>query len=156
MTEPTTAPESTALPALREAAQANPDYRLMLVVRHDLNMRRGKLAAQAGHGAEGVFTRRPEAVIRHLPDGTRELAVPLSEDDYHWLMNDYKKVGVSVKSDAELVELHQQALAAGIRCTLVEDHGLTEFGGKRTRTVLALGPHAKARLDPLTGHLPLY
>jgi PTH2 family peptidyl-tRNA hydrolase len=134
----------------------DPDYRMMLVVRHDLNMRRGKLGAQTGHAAEGVFTRHPDAVIRQREDGTRELVVPLDEDTYGWLQANYKKVCVSVPSDAALVELHEQARAAGVRCSLVEDHGLTEFGGKLTRTVLVLGPHAKARLDPLTGHLPTY
>jgi len=138
-----------------EAASAEPDYRQMLVVRHDLKMRKGKIGAQSAHGALCAFTHQPGVVIRGEP-GSREMVIPLDEDAYAWFMGNYKKVSVYVTSDAELVELHDKVKAAGMRCHLVEDQGLTEFGSVVTRTVLAIGPHEKSRLEEFTGHLPLY
>ena len=62
----------------------------------------------------------------------------------------------SVNTEAELLDLHQQAQDAGMRCSLIQDAGLTEFGVIPTFTVLAIGPRPKARLGPVTGHLTLY
>lgn len=134
----------------------NLDRRQVLVARKDLKMRAGKLAAQAAHASMGAVTRGKGALIREGGDGAHELVVPLDADLHAWLTGQFKKICVYVGSEAELLELHQRALAAGMRCALIQDSGLTEFGGVPTYTVLSIGPHPKARLDPLTGHLPLY
>lgn len=135
---------------------ADPDYRQILVVRRDLKMRTGKCAAQASHASMGAVTRGPGAHIKTLENGERQLVVPLDEDLHAWLTGRFKKVCVYVTSEAELLALHERAHAQGMRCALIQDSGLTEFGGVPTYTVLSIGPHPKARLDPLTGHLPLY
>lgn len=142
------------VPSVHEAPE--PDYRQMLVVRKDLKMRTGKAIAQGSHAAMGGVTRGPGAHIRETPQGQRELVVPLDDDLYAWLTGRFKKVCVYVTSEAELLALHEKAVAAGMRACLIQDAGLTEFKGVPTYTVLSLGPHPKARLDPLTGHLPLY
>lgn len=134
----------------------NPDRRQMLVGQKGLKMRAGKLAAQAAHASLAALTRGPGATIRADSQGKMELVVPLDEDLHAWLTGQFKKVCVYVNSEAELLELYRKAQDAGMRCALIQDSGLTEFGGVPTYTVLAIGPHPKARLDPLTGHLPLY
>lgn len=127
------------------------DIRQVLVVRHDLNMRRGKLAAQAAHASMSCLTRAPGALL----DG-QTLTVQLGAELQAWLAGSFKKVTLYVKSETELLELQTKAQAAGLTTHLIQDSGLTEFGGVPTYTVLAIGPHAKASLDPITGHLPLY
>jgi PTH2 family peptidyl-tRNA hydrolase len=133
----------------------NPDYRQMLVGQKGLKMRAGKLAAQAAHASLAALTRGPGAQIRTDSQGVH-LVVPLDDDLHAWLTGVFKKICVYVNSEEELLELHRKALEAGMRCSLIQDSGLTEFGGVPTYTVLAIGPHPKARLDPLTGQLPLY
>lgn len=138
------------------SSSPDPDLRQMLVGRKDLKMRAGKLAAQAAHASMAALTRGPGSVIQAQPDGTAVLTVPLDEDLHAWLTGRFKKVCVYVNSEAELLELHRKAQEAGMRSALIQDSGLTEFGGVPTYTVLAIGPHPKVRLDPLTGHLNLY
>ncbi len=135
---------------------SDPDYRQILVGQKALRMRAGKLAAQAAHASLAALTRGPGSAIRANDAGNLELVVPLDEDLHAWLTGRFKKICVYVNSEEELLALHGQAQAAGMRCALIQDSGLTEFGGIPTYTVLAIGPHPKARLDPLTGHLPLY
>lgn len=134
----------------------DPDYRQILVGQKSLRMRAGKLAAQAAHASVATITHGQGACIRQKDDGSRELVVPLDEDLHAWLSGQFKKICVYVNSEEELLALHRKAQDAGMRCALIQDSGLTEFGGVPTYTVLAIGPHPKARLDPLTGHLPLY
>lgn len=134
----------------------NPDHRQVLVVRHDLKMRRGKMAAQVAHASMAALTGGPGQGIRESSAGGHELVVALDADLRAWLTGAFKKICVYVNSEAELLELHRKAEEAGLRSALIQDSGLTEFGGVPTYTVLALGPHPKAQLDPITGHLPLY
>jgi peptidyl-tRNA hydrolase, PTH2 family len=81
--------------------------------------------------------------------------VPLDERLEPWLLGRFKKICVSVNSEAELLRLHQQAKAAGLITALIQDAGLTEFGGVPTYTALAVGPDTEDRVDLITGALPL-
>jgi PTH2 family peptidyl-tRNA hydrolase len=54
-----------------------------------------------------------------------------------------------------LLKLHQRALEAGLITALIQDAGLTEFGGVPTCTALAIGPDEDAKIDELTKELPL-
>lgn len=132
----------------------NSDIRQVIVVRHDLNMRRGKLAAQASHGSIASLTRAPGAEIVSTPSGPK-LCIPLAPEMHAWLSGRFKKICVYVKSEEELLALEQSAKSHGLDTQLIKDAGLTEFG-EPTYTVLSIGPHEKSKLDPVTGHLPLY
>ena len=89
-------------------------------------------------------------------DGRRCLVIPLDDGLIGpWLDGNYAKIALSVDSEDELLELHAKALQAGIGCTLIQDSGLTEFGGVPTHTAIALGPETSAVLDTLTGQLKL-
>ena len=128
-------------------------YKQMIVLRKDLNMRKGKMVAQGSHASMGsVLENR---VIRDLPDGTSELAIPLTPQLRAWLEGRFTKVCVSVGSEQELLDLHAKAQSLGVASCLIQDAGLTEFGGVPTYTSLALGPDTSEVLDPLTGHLSL-
>ncbi len=126
----------------------------VLVVRRDLNMPRGKIAAQASHGAVNALLRGPGAHRVRTAAG-EELRIPLSEPVRRWLGGEYRKIGLAAHSEAELLELAHRARAAGVRCEEVWDNGLTMFEGRKTLTALALGPDEDGRLDALTGELKL-
>lgn len=135
------------------------DYKQILVLRKDINMRKGKMAAQAAHAAMaaligGPATTVPRGVAQPFMSG-QCLTIPLDPDTLAWLQGAFKKICVSVNSEAELLALPAEAVQAGLRCALIQDNGLTEFGGVPTYTAVAIGPHASERLAPLTGNLPL-
>ena len=121
------------------------DPKMVIVVRKDLGMRKGKLAAQAAHAAQEAILDRSAETPR-LKDSAEILA---------WLANNYRKIVVSVNSEAELLDLVRRAEEAGINHHLVKDLGKTEFNGVETYTALALGPADPTVVDSLSGSLPL-
>ncbi len=136
----------------------------MIVMRRDLKMRKGKIAAQAGHACvEAVLLAlMREGRMNDLRRGTedRYLTIedagkeptPLSE----WFLNGVAKICVYVDSEEELLELDRRAKEVGFISALIQDAGMTEFHGEPTYTCLALEPLTAEQVDPLTGSLPLY
>ena len=124
------------------------DHKQVIVLRKDLNMRKGKMIAQGAHASM-----RAILALGRL-DGDRWV-IPLDERLEPWLLGRFKKVCVYVSSEAELLALQQQAAAAGLINALIQDAGLTEFGGVPTYTAVAVGPDRAERVDAITGALPL-
>ena len=120
----------------------------VLVVRRDLKMRRGKEIAQGSHGSLAFLTRRL--------DLNGEKPFKLSEAERDWLGGSFAKVTLQVQTEEELLEIHQAALDAGLESNLVTDSGRTEFNGKPTNTVVAIGPDVAEKIDKVTGNLKLY
>lgn len=123
----------------------------VIVMRKDLNMRKGKMCAQAAHASMSFITHRI------APCCSRNDAVKfrLTDVEQEWLDNSFTKITVSVNSEEELFNVVQTARNARVECHLVQDNGTTEFGGVKTYTCLALGPDYADKIDAITGHLPL-
>lgn len=136
----------------------------MIVMRRDLKMRKGKIAAQAGHACvEAVLMAlaREDRLnqVRVSPGGgwvylEDEGVAPTALSD--WFDAGVAKVCVYVDSEEELLELAALGRERGFACALVHDAGLTEFHGESTFTCLAFEPLRADEIDPLTGDLPLY
>lgn len=134
----------------------------VIVVRKDLNMRKGKMIAQGSHASiaaimEKVFGPREERQ-NAFPDAAwidyaREFKLDPAERA--WYLGNFRKICCYVESEAALLEVEAAAKALGLRCHLIEDRGLTEFNGVPTKTCLAIGPHWDDDVDPVTKHLPL-
>jgi PTH2 family peptidyl-tRNA hydrolase len=124
------------------------EHKQTIVLRKDLNMRKGKMVAQGAHASMRAILQ-----LGH-PDGA-SFVIPLDERLAPWLLGRFKKICVSVNSEAELLLLHQKAQAAGLITALIQAAGLTEFGGVPTYTALAVGPDTADRVDLITGTLPL-
>lgn len=122
----------------------------VIVIRKDLNMRKGKLVAQSCHASMG-------AILNYAgPAYEGEIKINVERPAVNqWLSGRFKKITVSVNSEEELLEIHQKALDAGVNVKLIKDAGLTEFNGVPTLTCLAIGPDYPSNIDHLTGHLPL-
>jgi PTH2 family peptidyl-tRNA hydrolase len=67
----------------------------------------------------------------------------------------FKKVVVSVDSLDELLDAYEKAKVMGIPCSIIEDCGLTEFGGEKTITAIAIGPDNPDKIDEITRNFKL-
>ena len=123
----------------------------VIAFRRDLNMRKGKIAAQVAHASMKVLLdRRVQA-----PEGGSTLCIPVTPQMQEWIEGIFTKVVVVVDSEAELLSLRDTAAAAGLPVALVTDVGNTEFHGVPTHTAVAIGPARAEDLDPITGRLRL-
>jgi len=111
----------------------------VIVLRKDLNMRKGKMCAQAAH-----------ASLKATIENFTHYCVQ------QWLGNGkFTKIVVGVDSEEELLEVLQNAKKGGLITALIVDAGLTEFDGIPTTTCIAVGPASSEMLEPITGHLKL-
>lgn len=134
----------------------------VIVVRRDLKMRKGKIAAQSGHACvEAVLmalAKEDRLSDVRVEDGWVQLAdtgrdaTPLSE----WFARGVAKICVYVDSEEALLDLAKQGEDAGFCEALIQDAGHTEFHGEPTYTCLAFEPLYPEQIDPITGELPLY
>ena len=110
----------------------------VIVVRTDLDMGKGKIAAQVGHacvlGAEHVRKSNPEWFTE-------------------W-WNGQEKVVVKVSSLKELEGIKQGAIELGLPWSEVTDAGHTQIE-PGTTTCISLGPAPEERVDKITGELSL-
>ena len=110
----------------------------VIIVRSDLNMRRGKEAAQVAHAC----------LIAALGYSERHIVKA-------WLREGGCKIVVSVDSEAELRAAYADARDAGMICSLIQDAGRTEFNGVPTFTAAAIGPGHDKDVDAITGGMKL-
>ena len=108
----------------------------VMIVRTDLKMGKGKIAAQCCHGAIGAYKKSDPGKIKK------------------WENEAYAKVVLKVKTLEELEELKKVADKKGIVNYLVVDAGRTQIPTSSV-TVLALGPDEDKILDEVTGDLKL-
>lgn len=131
----------------------------VIVMRTDLNMRKGKMVSQGAHASEKGLFDKGHVLYYH----DREyFCIPLDEHNKDWIVGDvFKKIVCRVDSEKELVDLYKrvtyeiQAQGLTIAHGLIEDSGLTEFHGVKTITCASFGPCEESWIDQYTGHLPL-
>ncbi len=124
-------------------------------MRKDLNMRKGKMMAQAAHACMALLTKTAT-----LNDDTCTLTAGFFPYDYHllkeWLQDGFTKVALQVENLDELMTIYTKALDKGMMVSLITDSGLTEFNGLPTITCCSIGPVENEDVDLLTGHLKLW
>jgi PTH2 family peptidyl-tRNA hydrolase len=118
------------------------EYKQVIVIRKDLNMRKGKMCAQAAHASLSLVMREQNSK-KH---GT---------DIRDWFESGQAKIVVSVDSEQEILDLKASAGLSGLPVALITDSGYTEFKGVPTITALAIGPALKSKIDKVTSHLKL-
>ena len=134
----------------------------IIAVRKDLNMRKGKLAAQVAHASMKVyFDRMTEGPTdRTFKDDMEIEYFKTYRCDFtprmvEWMNGLFTKIVVSVNSEAEILELEKKAKEANVPCAVITDAGLTEFHGVPTITCIAIGPDDPNEIDKITKDLPL-
>ena len=123
----------------------------VIVLRKDLNMRKGKMIAQGAHASMAVFLNRGQ--VKGYSDDRYEFY--LTEDMKEWLGVNFAKICVGVDGKDELFDIYDKAMLAKIPCSLIQDAGLTEFDGNPTYTAVAIGPAQNEAIDRITGKLKL-
>ena len=135
-------------------------YKMVSVVRKDLNMRKGKIAAQACHGAVSVVMKAlaSKGLQNHyLISNDGRVSIPDSNKDIaKWFEGDFRKICCYVNSENELLELCNKADELGITYSLIKDNGLTEFHGELTTTCVVFEPLEDDKINVITGELPLF
>lgn len=125
----------------RKGARAIPsDTKVVVVVRLDLDISRGKTAVQVAHAAVMCAL---ESRVKAKPWFDR------------WIDGGQRKIVVKAQDLKTLRELHARAEQQGLVAVLVQDAGLTEVE-PGTTTVLGVGPAPDEVVDKVTGGLPLY
>jgi len=125
------------------------EHKQVIIMRKDLNMRKGKLVAQGAHASLG-------AILNLMQRNGNVLTLELDERTEPWITGRFKKICVYVNSEAELLDVYKAAQDAGLISCLIQDSGLTEFNGVPTLTAVAVGPDREDKIDVVTKHLPLF
>jgi PTH2 family peptidyl-tRNA hydrolase len=125
------------------------EHKQVIILRKDLNMRKGKLVAQGAHASMG-------AILSLCKQDGNKLILEMDERTEPWLTGRFKKICVYVNSEQELLQIYNTALTNGLVCSIIKDSGLTEFHGVPTLTAVAVGPDREDKIDVVTKHLPLF
>ena len=115
------------------------DFKQALVMRADLQMGKGKLAAQASHASVMAFL-----------DAREKNANAANQ----WVESGMKKITLKVQSEKELLDIFNAAKRAKLPCALVRDAGHTQLE-PGTLTGVGIGPAEDSTLDKITGGLKL-
>ena len=121
----------------------------VIVVRKDLNMRKGKIASQVAHASMKFLIDNNQA------DRGDRLHVELKDTEAQWLTGSFTKVVVGVDSQDALEDLIFRAKLKDIEVHPIVDAGKTEFDGEPTLTCAAFGPDEGFVIDEITGRLKL-
>ena len=137
----------------------------VIVVRKDLNMRKGKMIAQSTHASlKVILDMMKKETIKYIKTdfndniiSRRKLTLEYDIDSEvgQWLDGLFTKIVVSCKDELELLDIYMKAQEAKLPVALITDSGLTEFKGVATRTCLAIGPADEEKINKITGKLSL-
>lgn len=136
------------------------DTKQVIVVRTDLNMRKGKIAAQVAHASMAAILRLIEQkrIVHNESIGWIQRGDEYSKDlrsVVDWLNGSFTKIVVGIEHERDLLQLSRDADFLHIPHALIQDSGRTEFNGVPTYTALAIGPYESNEIDKLTGSLKL-
>jgi PTH2 family peptidyl-tRNA hydrolase len=108
----------------------------VILVRQDLKLPKGKMAAQAAHAAvEAAFNSDKKKVEE-------------------WRKQGAKKVVLKVKDEKELLKYLQEAKDNKLKTALITDAGKTVIA-PGTKTCLGIGPDEEEKIDEVTGKLKM-
>lgn len=111
----------------------------VILVRTDLDMPVGKVAAQACHGMRMLMQRNKDRYPSNIQ---------------YWADDKYRTICLAVESEKEMFELKHLAEHKRMDTYLVTDAGLT-CNDPGTHTCLVIGPHIDPIVDEVTGRLRL-
>ncbi|KAM6906938.1 peptidyl-tRNA hydrolase 2, mitochondrial isoform 3-T3 [Xenentodon cancila] len=116
------------------------EFKMILVVRNDLKMGKGKVAAQCSHAAVSAY----KQLQRRNPELLKQ-----------WEYCGQPKVVVKAPDEEALIDLLSHAKEVGLTVSLIQDAGRTQIA-PGSRTVLGIGPGPADLVDGVTGDLKLY
>jgi len=114
-------------------------YKLVIVVRKDLDIGKGKLCTQVAHAAV-------EAVLNQL-EKNKDIVEK-------WREEGAKKIVVYVRNLDELMNIYNQSISLDLNTVLIKDAGLTQLE-PGTITCIGIGPDIEEKINKVTSSLKL-
>ncbi len=115
------------------------EIKQVILVRTDLDMGKGKMAAQVAHASVSAYI-----------SASRSNADVVDA----WLSSGQKKIVLKVEDDKVIKKLYEAFKFRKIPCALINDAGLTQLP-PGTITTLGIGPWKKSEIDFFTSSLKL-
>jgi peptidyl-tRNA hydrolase, PTH2 family len=112
------------------------DFKQVILIRQDLKLSKGKLAAQVAHASVEATLKSDKSIVTK------------------WRNQGMKKVVLKVASTKDLIKYNQLAKDANIKTALIKDAGHTELK-PGTTTCLGVGPDEEDKIDSITGKLQM-
>ena len=111
-------------------------YKQVILVREDLKLPKGKLAAQVSHASVDATLKSDKIIVDS------------------WKNEGGKKIVLKVKDEKELFKYKQMAEDFGLKTALIKDagHTVVEPG---TITCLGIGPDEDGKIDQVSGKLKM-
>ena len=116
------------------------NYKMIIMVRKDIQMSVGKIAAQVGHAVLGAYKQS----LKLKPDIV----------DNWEKISGQAKIVLGVDNKEMLLDLQQKARNMGLITCEIHDAGRTQVE-PNTLTCCAIGPDIVEKIDQVTGHLKL-
>ena len=113
------------------------EYKQVILVRQDLKLDKGKMAAQVAHASVEATLRTDKEIVKK------------------WRNTGMKKVVLKVKDKEELMKYNQEAKDSKIKTALITDAGKTHIA-PGTVTCLGIGPDDEEKIDKVTGNLKMF
>ncbi len=127
------------------------ECKMVLIVRQDLEMGKGKIAAQCCHAAVGIY----RGVLRQELSKQSSLNKQFEQWLNQWEYNAEPKIALKINSEKDLLELENKARTEfNLPTYIVVDAGRTQIA-PMSKTVLAIGPAPADIIDKVSGHLKL-
>ncbi|ABO35303.1 peptidyl-tRNA hydrolase Pth2 [Methanococcus maripaludis] len=114
-------------------------YEQAIVIRNDLKMGKGKMAAQACHASIQAFL-HAQKISSSAVSG--------------WMNEGQKKVVLKVNSEKELLEIFKNVNIEGLPCSLIRDAGRTQIE-PGSLTAVGIGPEKEEKISKVTKDLKL-
>jgi len=111
-------------------------YKQVILVREELKLPKGKLAAQSSHASVDAVLKSDKKIV--------EL----------WKKEGAKKVILKVKDEKELFKYKQMAEDLELKTALIKDAGRTVLE-PGTVTCLGIGPDLEEKIDKVSGKLKM-
>lgn len=135
-------------------------YKQYIVMRKDLGMRKGKIAAQAAHASVSAIFKTMDSIENFCWRINDNGLVEGRDDSFlsEWFNNSFVKICVYVNSKEELLDIANQLSQSNTIYSLIKDNGTTEFHGVPTYTCLATEPleEESSPVVSILKSLPLY
>ena len=116
------------------------DVKMVLVVRNDLKMGKGKAAAQCSHATLAAY----KSARSHAPKTLRR-----------WESRGQPKITTKVDDEDALMTALATARSLGLVASVIQDAGRTQIA-PGSKTVVAVGPGPEHLVDQVTGQFKLY
>ncbi len=112
------------------------NYKQVILVRQDLKLPKGKLAAQAAHASVDAVLKSDSKLVKV------------------WREEGMAKIVVKVKDEKELIKYFQFAKDNDVTASLITDAGRTVIA-PGTKTCVGIGPDDEEKIDQITSELSL-